>query len=91
IDSREAICDKLEVDVSNYLIKITDKELSERETQSVNELLHYVVEYERIGDYAINIQGRSGEIFDKEISFSASAKQELELVSAAACEIIDIA
>ncbi|MEG2500747.1 MAG: Na/Pi cotransporter family protein [Oscillospiraceae bacterium] len=91
IDSREAICDKLEVDVSNYLIKITDKELSEREAQGVNELLHYVVEYERIGDYAINIQGRSGEIFDKEISFSASAKQELELVAAAACEIIDIA
>ncbi|MBP8855644.1 MAG: Na/Pi cotransporter family protein [Oscillospiraceae bacterium] len=91
INQREAICDKLEVGISNYLIKITDKELSDRESQDVNELLHYVVEYERIGDYAINVSERSGEIFDKELSFSDVAKAELELVSSAICEIVDIA
>ncbi|MEG0339692.1 MAG: Na/Pi cotransporter family protein [Oscillospiraceae bacterium] len=91
IHSRESICDKLEVAVSNYLIKITDKELSDSEMQNVNELLHYVVEYERIGDYAINVVDRSGEIFDKELSFSSVAIEELNLVSKAICEIIDIA
>ncbi|MEG0179630.1 MAG: PhoU domain-containing protein, partial [Oscillospiraceae bacterium] len=90
IHSRESICDKLEVAVSNYLIKITDKELSDSEMQNVNELLHYVVEYERIGDYAINVVDRSGEIFDKELSFSSVAIEELNLVSKAICEIIDI-
>ena len=90
IEQRESVIDKLEVSISNYLIRITDKELSENESHAVNELIQFIVEYERIGDYAINVMERSGEIFDKEIVFSDSAVQELCLVDDAIKEILAI-
>lgn len=90
IYQRESVIDKLEVTISNYLIKIADKELSESESQTVSELINFVVEFERIGDYAINIVDRSGEIYDKEIVFSDSAKAELDCLDAAIKEILEI-
>ena len=90
IHQRESVIDTLEVSISNYLVKITDKELSEAESHGVNELINFVVEYERIGDYAINVVERSGEMFDKEITFSPSAVQELYRIDDAIKEILDI-
>ncbi len=90
IQQREAVVDKLEVSISNYLVKVSDRQLSERESHAVNELLHFVVEYERIGDYAINVVERSGEMFDKEIVFSSEARRELALVDGAIREILEI-
>lgn len=90
INKRELVCDRLEVGISNYLIKVTDKELSDRESQDVNELLHYVVEYERIGDYAINVVERSGEMLDKGLAFSQTAAAELMILHEALCEIVDL-
>ena len=55
IQQRESVIDKLEVNISNYLVKVTDRELNESESHAVNELINFIVEYERIGDYAINV------------------------------------
>ena len=90
IQQRESVIDKLEVNISNYLVKVTDRELNESESHAVNELINFIVEYERIGDYAINVVERSGEMFDKEITFSESARRELSLVDNAIKEIMDI-
>ena len=90
IQQRESVIDKLEVVISNYLVKLTDRELSESESREVNELINFIVEYERMGDYAINVVERSGEIFDKEVTFSKSAKCELYLVDDAIKEIMDL-
>lgn len=90
IHQRENVIDTLEVSISNYLVKITDHELSETESRTVNELINFIVEFERIGDYAINVVERSGEIFDKQISFSESAVRELSVLDEALKEIIDI-
>ena len=90
IHQRENIIDQLEVAISNYLVKITDRELSENESHAVSELLNFIVEYERIGDYAINVCERSGEMFDKELSFTGAAKTELALVDKALQEILGI-
>ncbi len=90
ISERESVIDKLEVAISNYLIKATDKELTEREGQTVSELLNFIVEFERIGDYTVNVVDRSGEMYDKEILFSEVAKAELAYVDAAIREILDI-
>lgn len=90
VNQRESVIDKLEVAISNYLVKITDKELSEGESHDVNELINFVVEFERMGDYAINVVERSGEIFDKEIKFSQTAVRELYCVDEAIKEIITL-
>ena len=91
VNHREDVIDTLEATISQYLIKLTDKELTENESQTINELINFVVDFERVGDYAINIVERAGEIHDKELEFTDTARSELEVLDGAVREIISLA
>ena len=88
INVRENLIDRMEVEISNYLIKMTDQELGDEESHAVTELLNFVTEFERIGDYAVNIQEKAVELSEKEASFSESAQNELKLLDAALEQIL---
>ena len=78
IDVRENLIDRMEVDISNYLIKLADQELGDAESHEVTELLNFVTECERIGDYAVNIKEKAQELTDKEVTFSEKAQRGAE-------------
>jgi phosphate:Na+ symporter len=88
--SREDMVDKMEVMTTNYLVGIARLELSEQESREATTLLTFVGEFERIGDYAINIIERSGEVYDKKISFSDTAKHEMRILSNAVNETLKL-
>ena len=88
INVRENLIDRMEVEISNYLIKMTDQELGDDESHAVTELLNFVTEFERIGDYAVNIQEKAVELYEKEASFSDIAKNELQLLDSALEQIL---
>lgn len=90
VNAREDIIDRLEYYISNYLVKASDHELSESDSHSVTDLFAFITEFERIGDYSINVEERAGEIFDKQIVFSEGAKRELLLLDQAINEVIDL-
>ena len=90
INVRENLIDRMEVEVSNYLIKMPDQELGDDESHAVTELLNFVTEYERIGDYAVNIMEKSEELYEKEASFSDHAKEQLKLLTSAMERILDL-
>ena len=90
INVRENLIDRMEVEISNYLIKMTDQELGDDESHAVTELLNFVTEYERIGDYAVNIMEKSEELSEKEASFSDHAKEELKILTEAMERILDL-
>ena len=90
VNVRENLIDRMEVEVSNYLIKMTDQELGDDESHAVTELLNFVTEYERIGDYAVNIMEKSEELYEKEASFSDHAKEQLKLLTNAMERILDL-
>ncbi len=73
IKVRENLIDRMEVAISNYLIKMTDQELGDDESHAVTELLNFVTEFERIGDYAVNIMEKAEELNEKEASPSPRA------------------
>ncbi|MDR1210258.1 MAG: Na/Pi cotransporter family protein [Clostridiales bacterium] len=89
-NQREENLDKLEVSVSNYLVGVTGFDLDERESREATMLLSSVGEFERIGDYAINIVQRAGEVYDKGITFSDTAKRELDVLDNAVAEVLEI-
>ena len=89
VNVRENLIDRMEVEISNYLIKMTDQELGD-ESHAVTELLNFVTEYERIGDYAVNIMEKSEELYEKEASFSDHAKEELKLLTGAMERVLDL-
>ena len=88
INVRENLIDRMEVEISNYLIKMTDQELGDDESHAVTELLNFVTEFERIGDYAVNIQEKAVELYEKEASFSDIAKNELKLLDLSLIHIL---
>ena len=90
IKVRENLIDRMEVAISNYLIKMTDQELGDDESHEVTELLNFVTEFERIGDYAVNIMEKAEELNEKEASFSESAQKELKLLEQALERILNL-
>lgn len=91
IKEREELIDRLEDRVGSYLIKLNDCGLNEDESRTVTALFHLISEYERIGDYTININETADTLYEKEIGFSEQATHELNVVCDAIQEIIGLA
>lgn len=90
IHTREELLDKMEVSITGYLIKISDRELSENENRQVSELLKLISEYERIGDYSINVLECAQRVLENELRFSVQAKQELDVLGLALQETLQL-
>ena len=87
----EAALDKLEVMLDNYLVKLTDRgTLNAEESMRVSELLHTLSDFERIGDYADNVRETALALHQKNQSFSNEAKTELDYLTSAVNEILDL-
>lgn len=91
IDEFEDAIDRMEDKTNNYLVKLTDCELTDHESRTITHLLKLVSEFERVGDYAVNIYELAKDLNDKGMTFSASAQKELDAISDAVDEIIDMA
>ena len=64
------------------------KNLTMEESREISKLLHVIGDFERIGDYAVNIQEKAVELYEKEASFSDIAKNELQLLDSALEQIL---
>ena len=89
-DNEEAL-DRMEDRLNAYLVKITECELTDYENRRVTELLHLTSEFERIGDYAMNLIENAEKLHDLDVTFSDSALRELGVISDAVEEIIGMA
>lgn len=90
INEQEDAIDRMESKLGNYLIKLSEKDLSEHESVVVTQHLHIVNEVERIGDYVMNIVERSNEMYDKGIVFSDTAYYELDAITDAVSEVLSL-
>ena len=89
LNETEVALDKLEGLLDNYLVKLTDRALTAEESTRVSELLHTLSDFERIGDYAVNVSESAGVLHDRNITFSPQARAELERLTAAVGETLD--
>lgn len=81
--------DKIEDMLDNYLVRLTDRSLTSGESHAVSELLHALGDFERIGDYAVNLSECAVVLHDRGLSFSDSAREELNSMTGAVQEILD--
>ena len=89
LNETEVALDKLEGLLDNYLVKLTDRALTAEESTRVSELLHTLSDFERIGDYAVNVSESAVVLHDRNIAFSPQARAELERLTAAVGETLD--
>lgn len=90
ITEAEALTDKYEDKLSTYLVRISSNNMSPSDSHTVARLLHGINDFERIGDHALNLCRLSTEINEKNIVFSDDAKKELDVITKALIEIINI-
>ena len=91
IESREDRVDHYEDKLGTYLMRVTEHELSRSENESVSKYLHTLSDFERISDHAMNVAEAAREISQKRLRLTGAAERELEVLSAAVLEVLDIA
>ena len=89
LNETEVALDKLEGLLDFSLVKLCDRELTAEVCTSVSELLHTLSDFERIGDYAVNVSESAVVLHDRNITFSPQARAELERLTAAVGETLD--
>ena len=88
ITENEGVLDTYEDELGSYLVKISAESLSANDARTVSRMLHTIGDFERLGDHALNLKKVAQEIYDKKISFSASAQREIEILIGAIIEIV---
>lgn len=81
--------DRYEDVLGTYLLKLTGRELSERDSQSLTFYLHSIGDFERISDHAVSIMKSCEEKNQKGQEFSNKAQEELEIFSRAITRILN--
>ena len=91
IRKQEKLVDKYEDKTGGYLVKIASRDLSEKDSRVVTELLHSVGDMERISDHALSIAEAAKEINEKKITFSEKATEDIAIITKAVSEILSLA
>ncbi len=91
IAKAEKNIDKYEDKIGTYLVELSSQNLSHEESKETSELLHCIGDFERMGDHALNIMQTAEEIKEKNIEFSPDAKKEVEVMSSAVKDIVNLA
>lgn len=91
VSNLEDRVDKYEDILGTYLLKISSKNLSEKDSEDLTMLLHTIGNFERISDHACNITQAARQMYEKKLEFSEKAKEELDVFRAALTDIVDTA
>ena len=86
----EGLLDRYEDKLGSYLYKITTSNLDEEHSAEVSKYLRALSDFERISDHARNIGEGVQELYEKKISFTDAANEELTILEDAICEIMKI-
>ena len=86
----ETRADKYEDALGTYIMKISTKNLKKEDSEMLNVMLHCIGDFERISDYACNLCDSARELQQKNMQFSPKAKTELDILSSAVREAVDI-
>ncbi|MBR3608024.1 MAG: Na/Pi cotransporter family protein [Lachnospiraceae bacterium] len=83
--------DRYEDRLGSYLVKLAQKQMSERDNHTTSIILQCLNEFERISDHAVNVMFSAKEMNEKGLSFSKKAVEELAIYSQAVSEIMELA
>lgn len=82
--------DRYEDELGTYLVKLTERELVQRDSNTASNILYSISDFERISDHAVSIAMAAREMHDKRLEFSHDAKEELAVYFSALQEIVDL-
>lgn len=84
----EGEVDQFEDHLGQYLVKLSSRDLSVKDSATLSMLLHSIGDMERISDHAVNIVEGAEEMQQKNMAFSADAEKEINTFADAVREIL---
>ncbi len=90
INEREEKIDKYEDLLGTYLVRLSSRDMTMQDSREVSKLLHIIGDFERIGDHAVNILKTAKEINQKGIAFSEEGAHEIDVLSEAVRDILNL-
>lgn len=90
VENLESRVDCYEDEIGSYLVKLSSKNIVEKDSHTLSMLLHVIGDFERISDHAVNIMEAAKEMHEKKLTFSTQAVKELEVFTRAVKDIINI-
>ncbi len=88
VSKLEDLVDHYEDELGTYLMRLSNADLSYRDSQTVSVMLHCIGDFERISDHACNIMSTAKQVQSKESAFSEKAREELKVYEEAIREIL---
>lgn len=89
LNENENFIDKCETELSSYIMKINAKRLTADENLIVSEILNSINDFERMGDYCVNIAYDAEDMKNQNIHFSEKGKKEIDTITDAVKYCID--
>ncbi len=86
----EEVVDHYEDQLGTYLLKLSERPLSEKDSAELSMILHSIGDLERISDHACNILDSAREMHEKEMGFSKKAQEEMAIFTQAVRDIINL-
>lgn len=80
VSKKEDAIDNLQSEITNYVVKISQKNLTAEESEKLPVLLHSVNDVERIGDHAENLAELGERAIEEKLPFSKMAIDELNVI-----------
>ncbi|MCR5331454.1 MAG: Na/Pi cotransporter family protein [Lachnospiraceae bacterium] len=88
INDNERFMDKSETVLSDYMVKVTSLNLRPEEIKLTTEIMHSIMDFERIGDHCVKVSEVAAYNHEAKIKFSNRAKEEIVLLADAVNEIL---
>lgn len=86
----EDLVDHFEDELGSYLVKLSSRNLSEKDSHTLNTILHCIGDFERISDHARNLKEAAEEMYKKKLRFSDKAQEEIFVLRQAIHDILKI-
>ncbi len=78
---KENIVDRLEKDISEFLVRVLQQNLSQDQSQSISAMLHMVNEMERMGDHCESILRHIRRKYDGALEFTDQAMSQIDEIA----------
>jgi len=86
----ESEIDRYEDELGTYMVKLSQQQLSESDSNKLSVILHCLSDFERISDHAVNLVESAQEMKEKKQEFSKKAKEELAIFTQAVKDIVNV-
>jgi phosphate:Na+ symporter len=80
IEKYESICDRLEIEIANYLNKVAEGRLSDSGKQEIHKLLREISEIESIGDSCFNLSRTLLRKSEKKVVFTSETDANVHIM-----------